>query len=88
MRIDSTQQLQDLVANATLDLIMAGVTAKVIAKGCSLSPSTISRFAFRQTTRPQLHTVVAILGYLGYHLTLERNTHGHRVMAEHKEARL
>lgn len=61
-----------MVASALQRIVDQGVRVVDIADDTHLSASTLRKFMRQDTRRPQFHTLMAILEYLGFELTLHK----------------
>lgn len=78
------QLIYNLVAHALAKLISDGVKMKNVSLDTGLSSSTLYKFMKQETTYPRFHTVMAVLEYLGFEISIGRKparkapTHGVR----------
>ena len=70
------QVIYNLVANALAKLISDGVKMKNVSLDTGLSSSTLYKFMRQDTTYPRFHTVMAVLEYLGFEVTIGRAKRG------------
>lgn len=61
-------ELRDLITAKVKEYVMSGGKMKVLSVKAGISPNTVSRLAYGETSRPHLRTVVYVLFALGYGL--------------------
>lgn len=70
------QLIYGMVASALAKLISDGVKMKNVAEHTGLSSSTLHRFMRQETVYPRFHTVMCVLEYLGFEITIGRAKRG------------
>lgn len=68
--LSDPEHFKDLVRAAIRE---SGLKYKVIAARSRITPGTIGKLAYGETSRPQLRTVIAVLVALGYRFTAHKD---------------
>lgn len=66
------QLIYSLVAGALSKMISDGVKMKNVADSTGLSSSTLYKFMRQDTLYPRFHTLMAVLEYIGFEISLTR----------------
>jgi DNA-binding phage protein len=72
-----------IVASTLQKMVDDGVSVKNISIQTGLSPSTLYKFMRQDTRYPRFHTVMAVLEYLGFQITVTTKGKKHGLRTEH-----
>lgn len=67
------QVIYSLVAQSLAKMINDGVKMRNVSIHTGLSSSTLYKFMRQDTTYPRFHTVMAVLEYLGFEISIGRS---------------
>ena len=66
------QLIYGMVAQALAKMISDGVKMSSVSLHTGLSSSTLYKFMLQETTYPRFHTLMAVLEYLGFEISIGR----------------
>lgn len=72
-----------LVAGALQKMIDDGVKMKNVSLETGLSSSTLYKFMRQDTTYPRFHTLMAVLEYIGFQITITKKGKSRGIRTEH-----